>query len=71
MHALLSQFYHYHLFVGALTIDRSTVYQTVIGFGGAFTDAAGINIHSLSNETQEQLLKSYFSTDGEFFVTVA
>ena len=38
--------------------------QTILGFGGAFTDAATINIKSLSKETQTNLLKTYFSPQG-------
>lgn len=34
------------------------------GFGGAFTDAAGINILSLDEEAAENLLKSYYSPQG-------
>ena len=39
-------------------------FQEIIGFGGAFTDAATINIRSLSNETQEKLINSYFTPLG-------
>ena len=39
-------------------------FQTVKGFGGAFTDAAGINIRNLSEGAQENLLQSYFSSAG-------
>lgn len=39
-------------------------YQTILGFGGAFTDAATQNILSLSNAAQENLLRSYFSPAG-------
>ncbi|KAJ4448142.1 hypothetical protein ANN_10155, partial [Periplaneta americana] len=45
-------------------INSSIKYQEISGFGGAFTDAAGINIDSLSLETKEHLMRSYFSTDG-------
>ena len=38
--------------------------QTILGFGGAFTDAATINIKSLSKDTQTNLLNSYFSPQG-------
>jgi len=31
-----------------LTMDASTTYQTILGFGGAFTDAAAINLYKLS-----------------------
>ncbi|KAJ8304057.1 hypothetical protein KUTeg_017640, partial [Tegillarca granosa] len=46
------------------TINRNIKYQKIIGFGGAFTDAAGINIASLSIEAQKKLIASYYSTDG-------
>ena len=39
-------------------------YQDIIGFGGAFTDAATINIKSLLEETQKKLIDSYFSSSG-------
>uniref|UniRef100_A0A0N5B0T4 Glucosylceramidase n=1 Tax=Syphacia muris TaxID=451379 RepID=A0A0N5B0T4_9BILA len=38
--------------------------QSIIGFGGAFTDAVGINILALSPGAQENLLRSYFGADG-------
>ena len=45
------------------TINYDVRFQTIKGFGGAFTDAAGINIKSLSSKAQERLLQSYFSPD--------
>ncbi|CAG7817616.1 unnamed protein product [Allacma fusca] len=45
-------------------VNRNVKYQTVMGFGGAFTDAAGLNIRTLSPNTQENLIKSYFGPDG-------
>ena len=39
-------------------------YQEVIGFGGAFTDAATINIKSLSEGAQQNLINSYFAASG-------
>uniref|UniRef100_A0A3P8UKH6 Glucosylceramidase n=1 Tax=Cynoglossus semilaevis TaxID=244447 RepID=A0A3P8UKH6_CYNSE len=47
-----------------LTISREQKYQKIRGFGGAMTDAAAINILSLSAGTQEQLLRQYFSSEG-------
>jgi glucosylceramidase len=38
--------------------------QTIIGFGGAFTDSAGINIAALDNVTQELLMQSYYGPNG-------
>ncbi|XP_068226099.1 lysosomal acid glucosylceramidase-like [Palaemon carinicauda] len=42
----------------------STTYQTMLGWGGAFTDAATLNILTLSPEAQDVLLRSYFSESG-------
>ncbi|XP_072389163.1 lysosomal acid glucosylceramidase-like [Diabrotica undecimpunctata] len=39
-------------------------YQEIVGFGGAFTDATGINIRSLSEDLQDLILRSYFSEEG-------
>ncbi|XP_071442851.1 lysosomal acid glucosylceramidase-like [Hetaerina americana] len=47
-----------------IVVDRSSIFQSIIGFGGAFTDAAGINILSLSADVQGKLLRSYFSPEG-------
>ncbi|XP_044577072.1 lysosomal acid glucosylceramidase-like [Cotesia glomerata] len=47
-----------------LYLQLEKKYQTIHGFGGAFTDSAGMNIESLSDSTQEKLLQSYFSEGG-------
>ena len=47
-----------------LTIVPFQKYQRIRGFGGAMTDAAAINILSLSHGAQEQLLRQYFSNEG-------
>uniref|UniRef100_A0A8C6PRR3 Glucosylceramidase n=2 Tax=Nothobranchius furzeri TaxID=105023 RepID=A0A8C6PRR3_NOTFU len=47
-----------------LTIRSEQKYQKIRGFGGAMTDAAAINILSLSAGAQEQLLRQYFSSEG-------
>ncbi|XP_066971336.1 putative glucosylceramidase 3 isoform X3 [Macrobrachium rosenbergii] len=47
-----------------ITINLTETHQTMLGFGGAFTDATGINIATLSMAVQEKLLRSYFSTSG-------
>ncbi|KAJ9600719.1 hypothetical protein L9F63_026141, partial [Diploptera punctata] len=46
------------------TVNRENTYQTMFGFGGAMTDAAGINIASLSESAQENVLRSYFAPEG-------
>ncbi|VDM20836.1 unnamed protein product, partial [Wuchereria bancrofti] len=47
-----------------LETDSQIRFQTIIGFGGAFTDAVGINIGSLSVLAQDNLLESYFGKTG-------
>lgn len=48
-----------------LTLQPEEKFQKVKGFGGAMTDAAALNILALSPSTQNLLLKSYFSSEGE------
>ncbi|XP_015440360.1 PREDICTED: glucosylceramidase-like [Dufourea novaeangliae] len=43
-----------------LVINRKKTYQRIIGFGGAFTDATGINLRNLSTATQDQLIRAYY-----------
>ena len=50
--------------VTTLRIDLQYFYQNITGFGGAFTDSAGINIASLSPESQDTLIRSYFAPEG-------
>merc|ERR1712241_618106 len=47
-----------------IRLNRSVRYQELFGFGGAFTDAAGINIAKLSQDTQTKLVESYYSDTG-------
>ena len=35
----------------------SDIYQEMIGFGGAMTDSAGININTLSAEARENVIR--------------
>ncbi|XP_077178495.1 lysosomal acid glucosylceramidase-like isoform X2 [Paroedura picta] len=44
--------------------NDSERHQYIKGFGGSHTDAAAINILSLSPAAQDQLLRSYFSSSG-------
>jgi len=41
-------------------VDSSETFQQIIGFGGALTEAATLNIMSLPEEKQEQIIKAYF-----------
>jgi glucosylceramidase len=44
-------------------IDVDKTFQTIEGFGGAFTDAAAITFAKLSRENQEKFLKACFDPD--------
>ncbi|KAG7396699.1 hypothetical protein PHYBOEH_001928 [Phytophthora boehmeriae] len=46
------------------TIEVSTQHQTVIGFGGGFTDSTAINVHKLSPKLQDMVIDQYFSETG-------
>uniref|UniRef100_A0A915EMS8 Glucosylceramidase n=1 Tax=Ditylenchus dipsaci TaxID=166011 RepID=A0A915EMS8_9BILA len=48
-----------------IAVDNSRKYQKIFGFGGAFTDAAGINMKSLSETTQQTLMEAYFGDKDE------
>ncbi|XP_054153227.1 lysosomal acid glucosylceramidase-like [Oppia nitens] len=47
-----------------LTVNCNKTYQSILGFGGAFTDAAGIGISSLTPSLQSYLISDYYSADG-------
>jgi glucosylceramidase len=47
-----------------LQVDLAAERQTILGFGGAFTDATGINIKSLPGQVRKRLMKSYFGKHG-------
>eukprot|EP00605_Chrysophyceae_sp_TOSAG23-4_P000227 GSChrysophyteH1.ASY1.ANO1.264.1 assembled CDS len=46
-----------------VSIDRTSKQQRIIGFGGAFTEAAANNFQRLPKQVQEQVLSLYFSDD--------
>ncbi|KAK6617198.1 hypothetical protein RUM44_005529 [Polyplax serrata] len=47
-----------------VSVNSSELYQKVFGFGGSLSDAAALNIHSLGEQTKDNLLASYFSELG-------
>lgn len=46
---------------GALVVDRTTKFQEIFGFGGAFTEAAAHNWRRLSEEDQARVIQLYFA----------
>ena len=53
------------------SLKKRTILQAVLGFGGAFTDSATLNIMNLSPSAQDKLIKSYFGPEGKSVVVVA
>ena len=49
----------------ALIIDRSKQHQEILGFGGAFTEAAALNWRSLTKADQDEVIRLYFSSPEE------
>ncbi|XP_075537215.1 lysosomal acid glucosylceramidase-like isoform X2 [Dermacentor variabilis] len=47
-----------------LVINPRKTYQEIFGFGGAFTDAVGLNLRNLSMQLQDAIIGSYYSTAG-------
>ena len=47
-----------------VTVDRSKTFQNIIGFGGAWSDAAALSIGRMSPNLQKSILRAYFSDEG-------
>lgn len=47
-----------------INIYPEITYQTIIGFGGAFTEATGVSIKKLPADKQNKVIKEYFSKEG-------
>ncbi|TYZ63073.1 hypothetical protein PybrP1_001962, partial [[Pythium] brassicae (nom. inval.)] len=52
-----------------ITIDATTKYQKIIGFGGAFTDATAINLYKMPPDLQQKILDAYYSEEGIQYTT--
>ena len=47
----------------SLSLDPSTRYQRILGFGGAFTEAAAVTFNRLSPTLQADVIRAYFDAD--------
>ncbi|WP_115462293.1 glycoside hydrolase family 30 protein [Winogradskyella aurantiaca] len=47
-----------------LTLNTNKTYQTITGFGGAFTEASAHLLNQLSTENRNEIIKAYFSKEG-------
>ncbi|HWB59040.1 MAG TPA: hypothetical protein VG733_06100, partial [Chthoniobacteraceae bacterium] len=48
----------------AVFIDPKVNFQTVEGFGGAFTESAAVTLRKLSTKNQRRVMKAYFDRSG-------
>ena len=47
-----------------VNIYPECTYQTIKGFGGAFTEASGYTLSRLPENVQEEIMEAYFGEDG-------
>lgn len=47
-----------------VNIYPECTYQTIKGFGGAFTEASGYNLSRLPENVQDEIMQAYFGEDG-------
>ena len=47
-----------------LIVDTTQRFQTIIGFGGAFTEASAINFYGLPQDRQDKVIDLYFGSGG-------
>lgn len=47
-----------------IKLDYNKTHQKIIGFGGAFTDSAGINFEKMRPKLKENLVKDYYGSEG-------
>lgn len=51
----------------AVVVDTNKTYQSIVGFGGAFTESAAYVLSQLSPEKRKEALNAYFSTNGSSY----
>ena len=56
--------HHFSRPSNTLTLDLSTRYQRILGFGGAFTEAAAVTLARLPSRVQDEVISAYFSEEG-------
>lgn len=50
--------------LAVVDVSSTDVDQEIVGFGGAFTEAAAVTFQGLSENLQQQVLKMYFGSEG-------
>jgi len=46
--------------IASVTVDAGTRFQTIEGFGGAFTEASAVTLYKMPPEKQAEILRAYF-----------
>lgn len=49
---------------GRMKVDASKRHQTIVGFGGAFTEATAYNFFKLPQHVQDKMIEMYFGSTG-------
>ena len=47
-----------------VAVNASVLKQSIVGFGGAFTEAAAITLQGLRSDLAQQVIDAYFGPDG-------
>tara|TARA_B100001123_G_C15299292_1_gene1020435 strand:+ start:817 stop:2178 length:1362 start_codon:yes stop_codon:yes gene_type:complete len=50
--------------IPTIKLNKSETRQEILGFGGAFTEAAASVYHKLDNEKKEEIIQAYFGKQG-------
>ena len=50
-----------------IVLDSSKTYQTITGFGGAFTESSAYLLNKLSKENRQTIIDAYFSKEGAHY----
>ena len=51
--------------VVVLKINSNKTFQTITGFGGAFTESSAYLLNRLSKKNRDTILQAYFGKDGQ------
>ena len=54
---------YYSFRMDTVVVDSSQTFQTHIGFGGAFTEAAAYTLANASEETRKKVIEAYFNKE--------
>eukprot|EP00756_Hemistasia_phaeocysticola_P009910 Hpha_TRINITY_DN14969_c0_g1::TRINITY_DN14969_c0_g1_i7::g.143196::m.143196/K01201/GBA, srfJ; glucosylceramidase len=52
------------LWIHSIDVDQTQTFQTFLGLGGAFTDAAAINLANTTEAARDAVLDSYYGPNG-------